>query len=107
MMPDLCLISSAGGGCQVTVGDLWRSMGWLMRADVTLLAAMFAYLVGIASKRLNRFAAARRQSRLFIRDVVSALEKGSLNEAITVATQHSNGHVASMVAAGLTAFVEA
>jgi biopolymer transport protein ExbB/TolQ len=106
-MPDLCLISSAGGGCQATLGDLWRSMGWLMRADVTLLAAMLASLVSIACKRLYRFAAARRQSRLFVRDVASALEKGNLNEAITVATQHSNGHVASVVAAGLTAFVEA
>lgn len=106
-MPDLCLISSAGGGCQATVGDLWRSMGWLMRADVTLLAAMLVYVVGTTCKRFYRFAVTRRHSRLFVRNVASALQRGNLNEAVVVATHHSRGHVASIVAAGLTAFVDA
>lgn len=106
-MPDLCLISSAGGGCQATVGDLWRSMGWLMRADVTLLAAMLVYVVGTTCKRFYRFAVTRRHSRLFVRNVASALQRGNLNEAVVVATHHSRGHVASIVAAGLTAFADA
>jgi biopolymer transport protein ExbB/TolQ len=106
-MPDLWLISSVGGGCQATVGDLWRSMGWLMRADVTLLATMLAYLVGITCKRFYRFAATRRHSRLFVRNVASALQRENLTEAIVVATHHSRGHVASIVAAGLKAFVDA
>jgi biopolymer transport protein ExbB/TolQ len=106
-MPDLCLISSAGGGCQATVGGLWRSMGWLMRADVTLLAAMLVYVGGITCKRFYRFAITRRHSRLFVRNVASALQRGNLNEAIVVAAHHSRGHVAGIVAAGLTAFVDA
>jgi biopolymer transport protein ExbB/TolQ len=106
-MPDLYLISSAGGECQSTVGDLWRSMGWIMRGDVILLAAMLAYVIGITCKRFYRFTATRRHSRLFVRNVASALQRGNLNEVIVVATRHSRGHVPSIVAAGLTAFVDA
>ena len=106
-MPDFCLISAADGGCQATVGDLWRSMGWLMRADVTLLAVMFAYAIAITCSRLCRFSITRRHSRLFVRNVTSALQTGDLYEAIAIATRHARGHVASMAAAGLTAFVEA
>lgn len=107
LMPNLCLISSADGVCQATLGALWRSMGWIMRADVTLLAVMLVYVVTITCSRFYRFAATRRHSRLFVRDVASALQDGNINQALAIATQHARGHVASMAAAGLIAFVEA
>jgi len=106
-MPDLCLISAAGGECQVTVGNLWRSMGWIMRGDVILLVVMLAYVAAIACSRFYRFAVTRRRSRLFVRDVASAMQSGDLKQAIDIATQHSRGHVASIAAAGLISFVDA
>lgn len=106
-MPDLCLISSATGGCQATLGALWRSMGWIMRADVTLLVVMLAYVVAITSSRFYTFATARRHSRLFVRSVAPALQDGDFNQALAVAVQYARGHVARTVAAGLTAFAAA
>lgn len=106
-MPDLCLISSAGGGCQATVVDLWRSMGWIMRANVTLLAVMLANVAAITCSRLYRFATARRHSRLFVQNAASALREGNVDQALDVANQHVRGHVARIVAAGLIAFAAA
>lgn len=106
-MPDLCLISSAGGVCQATVGNLWRSMGWITRADVTLLAVMLAYEAAITSGRLYRFAITRRHSCLFVREAASAFEGGDINRALALAKQYARGHVASTVAAGLVAFAQA
>jgi biopolymer transport protein ExbB/TolQ len=82
-------------------------MGWIMRADVTLLAVMLAYVMAITSGRFYRFAAARRHSRLFVRNAASALEDGNVDEALAVATEYARGHVARTVAAGLTAFAAA
>lgn len=106
-MPDPCLISSVGGGCQATAGGLWRSMGWITRADVTLLALMLAYEVAITSGRLYRFAITRRHSRLFVRNAASVLEGGGINRALALAKRYARGHVASTVAAGLIAFAQA
>lgn len=106
-MPDLCLISSAGGECQAPVSDLWRSMGWITRADVTLLTVMLTYVAAITCSSLYRFATTRRHSCLFVQSAASALQQGNVDQALDVANQHARGHVARTVAAGLIAFADA
>ena len=102
----LLLISSAGSECQATLDSLWRSMGWIMRADVVLLTVMLAYVVAITCGRILRFASSRRHSRLFVRQAASALQDGNINQTLALAIQHSRGHIAKLVAAGLAAFAE-
>jgi hypothetical protein len=82
-------------------------MGWIMRADVTLLAVMLAYVAAITCSRLYRFATARRHSRLFVQNAATALQEGNVYQALDVANQHARGHVARTVAAGLIAFAAA
>jgi biopolymer transport protein ExbB/biopolymer transport protein TolQ len=79
-------------------------MGWLSRADVTLLALILVNTVVIICHRTYRYSTARGQSRAFVRDSSNALLHGRFDEAISIATRNSQSHVASVVAAALFAF---
>jgi biopolymer transport protein ExbB/TolQ len=82
-------------------------MGLLTRAVVLLLVVMLFYLALIALNRFYSFFSARRHSRLFVHHVAAPMDKGDLNHAVAIATQHARGHVAKVVGLGLSAFIEA
>jgi biopolymer transport protein ExbB len=89
------------------VGELWRSMDRLSRADFMLLAFMLANIGAILRFRLYRYSAARRESRTFIRDAASPLREGKFDEVISIAARNSRSHVANVVAEVLTAYASA
>jgi biopolymer transport protein ExbD len=89
------------------VDRLWRSMGWLSRTDFLLLAFMLGNTGAILCFRLYRYRAARRESRIFIRDASSPLREGKFDEVISIAARNSRSHVANIVAEVLTAYASA
>jgi len=86
------------------VGQLWRSMDWLSRADFMLLTFMLANTGAILCFRLYRYSTARRESRTFIRDAASPLREGKFDEVISIAARNSRSPVANIVAEGLAAY---
>jgi len=85
--------------------DLWCSIGWLSRGEVLLLAVMLVDTAVIVCQRLNRYRLAASQSRAFVRDSAAGLQDGKFDEVIRIASRNTYSHVASIVAAGLTAFI--
>ena len=53
------------------------------------------------------FAAARKQSRVFVQQVAGALREGKLDEAISIAERNKKSHIAKVVATGLSEFQSA
>jgi len=89
------------------IGDLWSSMAWLGQADIILLALMLVNTVVIVCHRLWLYGIGRKQSRAFVSDAAAALRDGRFDEVMTIAGRNNQSHLASVVAAGLTAFVSA
>jgi biopolymer transport protein ExbB/biopolymer transport protein TolQ len=53
------------------------------------------------------YAAARKQSRVFVQQVAGALREGKLDEAISIAERNKKSHIAKVVATGLSEFQSA
>ena len=89
------------------VENLWRSTDMFGRGDVALLAVMLVNVVLLISLRLYRHSIARRQTRAFTLDATAALRDGRFDEVIATASRNTVSHVATVVAAGVTAFISA
>lgn len=89
------------------VGQLWRTMDSLNRADFLLLAFMLANTGASLCFRVYRYSAARRESRTFMRDAASPLREGKFDEVISIAARNSRSHVANIVAEVLAAYTSA
>ncbi len=89
------------------VDRLWRSMGWLDRADFLLLAFMLANTMAVFCFRLYHYSAARRESRTFMRDAASPLREGKFDEVISIAVRYERSHVARIVAEVFAAYASA
>jgi biopolymer transport protein ExbB/biopolymer transport protein TolQ len=89
------------------IGCLWQSLDWLSRADLTFLFLMLANMAVIVYDRLHRYRASGRQTGAFIHNAASGLRNGNFDDVIAVAARSKRSHVASVVTAGLTAFVSA
>jgi biopolymer transport protein ExbB len=94
-------------GCEWTVGYLWRSMNQFGRLDVIELGLMLAYTLVVVGLGSYRYHIARHQTRAFARDATRAFERGAFDEVISIAAQNPRSPVATMVAAGVTAFAMA
>ncbi len=94
-------------GCEWTVGYLWRSMNQFGRLDVIELGLMLAYTLVVVGLGSYRYHIACHQTRAFVRAATGAFERGAFEEAISIAAQNQRSPVATMMAAGLTAFAKA
>ena len=68
---------------------------------------MLVNTVVIVCHQYYSFGIARRQSRAFVREAQAPLRAGRFDEVISVAARYRWSHVATVVGAGLTAFVAA
>lgn len=84
--------------------SMWAAMGWPARIVVFILFIMSAWSVGVMIDRGVTYAAARKQSRLFVQTVAGALREGKLDEAIRIAERNKKSHIAKVVATGLQEF---
>jgi len=99
----LCLVQESSG-----TGLNWRTLGGnLGPIGYIVVGALFAMSVwsfGVMIDRLLMYAAARKQSRLFVYHVAGALREGRLDEAILIAERHKKSHLAKVTASGLAEF---
>ncbi len=86
------------------IGELWRRMDSLNRADFLLLAFMLANTGATLCFRVYRYSAARRESRTFMRDAALLLREGKFDEVISIAARNSRSHVAKIVAEVLATY---
>ncbi len=84
-----------------------HAMSWTAKGVVIMLLLMSVISLCVAAERGLRYRAARHQSVLFVNQVTPVLEKGKLDEAISVAGRNRKSHIAAMVATGLTEFTSA
>jgi biopolymer transport protein ExbB/TolQ len=82
-------------------------MGLLGRAVVSFLLLMLFNEALIVAGRLYRYSLARSQSRAFVRDAATAFRGGEVDAVLAIAARNQQNHVASVVAAGVTAFAAA
>jgi biopolymer transport protein ExbB/biopolymer transport protein TolQ len=81
--------------------SMWAQMGFLAKAVVVILAIMSAWSIGVMIDRALSYSKARKQSREFAPAVAGCLKEGKIEEAISVAEQNKNSHLAKVVEAGL------
>jgi biopolymer transport protein ExbB len=87
--------------------DFWRGTDRFGRGDATLLAALFVNTIFLICRRLYLYNLASRQTRAFAHDASAALRDGKIDTVIAIAAQNGRSHVATVAAAGLTAFSSA
>ncbi|MGB2621782.1 MAG: MotA/TolQ/ExbB proton channel family protein [Candidatus Acidiferrum sp.] len=84
--------------------ELWRSMGTLCHGVVIVLAIMFVRSMSVSTGRALRFRLAREQSQEYISKTLVPLREGKLDQAIVLAEQNKESHIANIVASGLLDF---
>src|ERR1700729_1518673 len=95
---------------QATSWDLrsmWSSMSTLPKIVVGILFILSAWSLGVMIDRALMYSAARKQSRVFVKQVAGALREGKLDEAISIAERNKRSHIAKVVATGLSEFQSA
>jgi biopolymer transport protein ExbB/TolQ len=97
----LWLLQSAGG---FDLRSMWASMGLPAKLVVLVLFIMSIWSIAIMIDRALMYSAARKQSRLFVQQVASALKDNKLDEAISIAEKNKKSHIAKVVATGLAEF---
>jgi biopolymer transport protein ExbB/TolQ len=81
-----------------------QAMSVTAKGVVVMLLLMSAISIGLAVERGLRYSVARNQSRIFVQQVTPVLEKGKLDEAISIAERNRKSPVASIVGTGLAEF---
>ncbi len=102
----VCLLAS-GQGWALDPVSLGRQLGPVVLCVVAVLFLMSVWSLGVILDRALMYAAARRQSRVFVQQVAGALREGKLDEAIHIAERNSKSHIAKVTASGLTEFQQA
>jgi len=87
--------------------SMWGTMSGIARGVVFILFGLSVWSIGIMIDRALMYAAARKQSRVFVQQVAGALREGKLDEAISIAERNKKSHIAKVVATGLSEFQSA
>jgi len=87
--------------------SMWHSMAWVARSVIIILLLLSIWSFGVMIDRALMYAAARKQSRVFVQQVAGALREGKLDEAISIAERNKKSHIAKVVATGLSEFQSA
>jgi biopolymer transport protein ExbB/biopolymer transport protein TolQ len=87
--------------------SMWNSMSGIARGVVFILFGLSVWSIGVMIDRALMYAAARKQSRVFVQQVAGALREGKLDEAISIAERNKKSHIAKVVATGLSEFQSA
>src|SRR5580693_7646038 len=87
--------------------SMWHSMAWVAKSVIIILLLLSIWSFGVMIDRFLMYAAARKQSRVFVQQVAGALREGKLDEAISIAERNKKSHIAKVVATGLSEFQSA
>ena len=87
--------------------SMWGTMSGIAKGVVFILFGLSVWSIGVMIDRALMYAAARKQSRVFVQQVAGALREGKLDEAISIAERNKKSHIAKVVATGLSEFQSA
>jgi len=90
-----------------SLADLTSGFGPIGWTVVGILLLMSIWSFGVMLDRALMYAAARKQSRIFVWQVAGALREGKLDEAIHIAERNKKSHIAKVTATGLAEFQQA
>ena len=81
--------------------ELWHSMGWFAKGIVIILALMSVYSLSIMIQKWWRLRKAQAETRKFAPEFSQFLEEDNLNEAIRLAEGYKKSHVARVLGGAL------
>ncbi len=86
---------------QVSLLDLWNSMGWFAKGIAGVLAIMSIFSLSILIQKWWRLRKAQAETRKFAPEFSQFLEEDNLNEAIKLAESYKKSHVARVLGGAL------
>ena len=81
--------------------EILGSMGIIAWTVVGILLVMSVLIIATVIERFLTYSQARKQSRLYVSAVSESLNKGNLEEAISLGEQYSKSHLAKVLTSGL------
>ena len=103
----MMLLQEGSAGTSWDLRSMWGTMSMVAKIVVFLLFGLSVWSIGVMIDRALMYAAARKQSRVFVQQVAGALREGKLDEAISIAERNKKSHIAKVVATGLSEFQSA
>src|ERR671933_727739 len=85
----------------ISLLELWRSMGWFAKGVVFVLALMSVFSLSIMIQKWWRLRKAQAETRKFAPEFSQFLEEDNLNEAIKLAENYKKSHVARVLGGAL------
>jgi biopolymer transport protein ExbB/TolQ len=90
----------------MNVALVLNEMGFVGLAVMCCLLGLSLYSISVIVDRHRRFRAATRESKVFLPEFGECLRAGKLKEAVSTANRHEKSHVARVVSAGVSEFME-
>ncbi len=86
---------------QMSLTELWASMGWFARGIAILLIVMSVISLSVAAAKLFRFRKMTTATRAFAPQFSAALEQNNITEALALTEQYDKSHVARVLGESL------
>ena len=86
---------------QMSMIDLWNSMGWFARGIVFVMAIMSMWSMGTALAKWGKFRKAQRETAKFAPEFSRFLQEEQMEGAIALAAKYKNSHVARVLTGAL------
>ena len=86
---------------QMSLIDLWNSMGWFARGIVFVMAIMSMWSMGTALAKWWKFRKAQKETAKFAPEFSRFLQEEQMEGAIALSTKYKNSHVARVLAGAL------
>ena len=86
---------------QMSLVDLWISMGWFAKSIVFLMAVMSMLSLGTALNKWVKLLKAQKETARFAPEFSRFLQEEQMEGAISLSTKYKNSHVARVLAGAL------
>jgi biopolymer transport protein ExbB/biopolymer transport protein TolQ len=86
---------------QMSMIDLWNSMGWFARGIVFVMAIMSMWSMGTALAKWWKFRKAQKETAKFAPEFSRFLQEEQMEGAIALAAKYKNSHVARVLTGAL------
>jgi biopolymer transport protein ExbB/biopolymer transport protein TolQ len=86
---------------QMSMIDLWNSMGWFAKGIVFIMAVMSMWSMGTALAKWWKFRKAQKETAKFAPEFSRFLQEEQMEGAIALAAKYKNSHVARVLAGAL------
>lgn len=84
--------------------EVWEHMSWIVRLTLMFMVLLSIFSVFASIERFITFRKAAKETNDYVLALADFLKKKRIDDALKSAKQHKNSPVATVVAAGLTAY---